>query len=94
MIRWLVNHKLATGLIILNILDVVLTFTIGTGFGSHKVYEGNPLGLPTIIILKTIFVPLVIYLCVKYHKKLALIITNTIYSGVITMWLIMWVIIQ
>lgn len=93
MIRWLVNHKLATGLIILNMLDVLLTLTIGTGFGSHKVYEGNPIGLPTIIILKAVFVPLVIYLCVKYQKKFVLIFTNSIYGCVIAMWVIIWIII-
>jgi hypothetical protein len=92
MFKWLVSHKLITTLIILNIVDVVLTVTVGSGFGAHEVYEGNPIGLPTAPILKSVFLPLLSYLCWKYKKEKVLIPVNAVYGCVVASWVVVWLV--
>lgn len=84
-------NKWAILLLSLNIADVLLTLYIGR-FGEIKEYEGNPLGFASTIVLKVIFLPLTIYLCVKYNKMWILKSLCVIYGLVVLAWILIGVV--
>lgn len=84
-------NKWTVLLLSLNIADILLTLFIGE-FSGVKDYEGNPLGFAPTIILKIIFLPLTIYLCVKYNKMWVLKLVCAIYGLVILTWILIGVV--